>query len=205
MENQYHVGRRAAKKGVGQQGLWHRSFHYDDLLEQMQITLPARGLLSGLQKLMFSLRRPIENDAMMIGRVLGLRDKRTVVKALDELVQTNVVEIVDGGIVHRRTMVELMKSAAPDVGRTALPAEVRAIVFAKCRGLCSYCRCGLTLDPRQPNSFTVDHVIPFSRGGSDDIENLVPACRTCNCRKSDKDVAAFASGIGSPSHTGDEL
>lgn len=193
MDNQYLVGRRAAKKGLAQQGLHHRTFHYDDLLEQMTISLPARGLLAGLQNLMFSLRRPIENDPNMIGRVLGLRDKRTVVKALQELVDADVVEIINGGIVHRRSMVELMKSTSIDQGRTALSAEVRAAVFSKNRGLCWYCRCELTLEPRQPNSFTVDHVIAFSQGGSDDIENLVPACRTCNCRKSDKDVYSFVS------------
>ena len=33
---------------------------------------------------------------------------------------------------------------------------------------------------------TVDHVIPLSKGGSDELENLRPAHWICNNRKSDK-------------------
>lgn len=32
---------------------------------------------------------------------------------------------------------------------------------------------------------TIDHVIPLSRGGTDDLENLVLLCRTCNSKKGD--------------------
>lgn len=31
-----------------------------------------------------------------------------------------------------------------------------------------------------------DHFIPISRGGSDKIENIVPSCRKCNVKKSNK-------------------
>jgi hypothetical protein len=37
-----------------------------------------------------------------------------------------------------------------------------------------------------PDSFCVDHVKPQTRGGSDEIQNLVPACFSCNRTKSDK-------------------
>lgn len=40
---------------------------------------------------------------------------------------------------------------------------------------CAYCGLELPLGP--------DHAIPLSRGGSNDIENIVPACLTCNNRK----------------------
>jgi 5-methylcytosine-specific restriction endonuclease McrA len=33
---------------------------------------------------------------------------------------------------------------------------------------------------------TVDHIIPVAKGGSDDPENLVAACKRCNFSKQDK-------------------
>lgn len=57
--------------------------------------------------------------------------------------------------------------------------EKRAIVWDRCRGRCCYC--GVELHPFR--AFTVDHVVPRSRGGSDELDNLVGACRDCNAAK----------------------
>ena len=53
---------------------------------------------------------------------------------------------------------------------------------------CHYCGEELvtTGSPYQDLYATVDHVIPKSRGGSDDPTNLVPACRKCNITMNDK-------------------
>jgi 5-methylcytosine-specific restriction endonuclease McrA len=53
------------------------------------------------------------------------------------------------------------------------------------------CICGhqidLTLDPRSPWSFTVEHTIPLSRGGSLlDPANARSAHRVCNSRKGNR-------------------
>ena len=45
---------------------------------------------------------------------------------------------------------------------------------------CAYCG-EILLD-----DITADHVIPVSRGGSNIIDNIVPACRWCNSHKSTK-------------------
>ena len=39
-----------------------------------------------------------------------------------------------------------------------------------------------------------DHIHPLSKGGSDDISNIVPACGSCNCSKGDKWIGEFLYG-----------
>lgn len=51
---------------------------------------------------------------------------------------------------------------------------------------CVYCHKKLTR-----KTLTLDHVIPFKKGGSWGIENLVPACGFCNNSKSDRPVEEF--------------
>jgi len=46
---------------------------------------------------------------------------------------------------------------------------------------CFYCH-------RRMMRLTIDHVIPLSKGGTHTKENLVPACQSCNSRKSNKIV-----------------
>lgn len=45
-------------------------------------------------------------------------------------------------------------------------------------GLCVYCHIN--------KATTLDHVIPISRNGSNNIENLMPACLSCNSSKGGK-------------------
>lgn len=51
-------------------------------------------------------------------------------------------------------------------------------LYEKYLGLCVYC--GLN------KATSIDHVIPISRGGNNNIENLLPACVSCNSKKRDK-------------------
>ncbi len=47
----------------------------------------------------------------------------------------------------------------------------RQTVFQKTDGICHYCA---------SSAETIDHMVPLSRGGSNDIENLIGACKKCN-------------------------
>ena len=65
--------------------------------------------------------------------------------------------------------------------RRLTPAE-RHTIYDKMGGHCAYCGCELKYEDMQ-----VDHVIPlmgWSVQGPDTLENMLPACRSCNHYKS---------------------
>ena len=62
-------------------------------------------------------------------------------------------------------------------------AEWRA-VLARFGNCCAYCGRGDVV-------LNHDHVVPLSRGGANDIMNIVPACRSCNSKKGTKTAAEF--------------
>lgn len=75
-------------------------------------------------------------------------------------------------------------STAPTIEyrRQAMSTELRAHVWMMTFGKCYYC--GNVTNPWL--TFTVDHVYPVSRGGGNDIRNLVPCCKFCNSAKGTK-------------------
>ena len=62
-------------------------------------------------------------------------------------------------------------------GRIQRKARLR-ILWEEQHGLCWYCK---QYVPSRDSS--LDHVVPQSKGGSDDWGNLVMACRPCNGKK----------------------
>ena len=55
------------------------------------------------------------------------------------------------------------------------------VLFGRQEGLCNGCK---VLFPFR--NFTVDHVVPQSRGGTDHLDNLQPLCGVCNSLKGDR-------------------
>jgi hypothetical protein len=72
--------------------------------------------------------------------------------------------------------------------RKALGWRVRGLVMARSylaaerRFICNWCCARLTAD-----QVVIDHFTPLAKGGSNDADNLVVACRECNAKKSDRD------------------
>ena len=69
-------------------------------------------------------------------------------------------------------------------------AETQAILIAQ-NHRCIYCHADLRKVKRH-----LDHVIPLSRGGSNDKSNLQWLCQSCNVKKSNKDPIDFAQEQG---------
>ena len=77
--------------------------------------------------------------------------------------------------------------------RRKLSGSERIAVFDKTRGHCAYCGCELKFADMQ-----IDHVVPingWSEQGSDTLDNMLPACRSCNHYKSRSTLDGFRKNV----------
>jgi len=63
----------------------------------------------------------------------------------------------------------------------------RQSVYIRDRGICFYCN----KEIKEDIDVEIDHIIPLSRGGSDNYSNLILSCRKCNQKKLDKTSMEF--------------
>lgn len=68
--------------------------------------------------------------------------------------------------------------------RSSIPPGLRFKVFNRDNFRCVYCGRG----PSDGVKLQVDHVQPVSKGGTNDLLNLVTACSECNLGKGNKDI-----------------
>lgn len=77
---------------------------------------------------------------------------------------------------------------------------IRARVIAKTAGVCYLCkrRYNPRLAQLLPHLFfatiQIDHIVPFSKMGPNDVSNYLVTCARCNNRKSDLTLAEFKAG-----------
>ena len=77
---------------------------------------------------------------------------------------------------------ELLETAAPAARRTrSIPQDVKIAVAVRDQGLWQHC--GTSAGPME-----YDHVIPYSMGGDNSVENIQLLCRRCNAAKSNRYV-----------------
>ena len=86
---------------------------------------------------------------------------------------------------HQKGLHILESDVAPpflpniQAAKSGLTAAHRT-VWDRCGGVCHYCGDPMIRMPNERKSFTLDHVIPRSRGGSNHLSNLVGSCAECN-------------------------
>lgn len=67
-----------------------------------------------------------------------------------------------------------------------LPAESAVAVREQAANRCQYCRMHQSL---QGATFHIEHIVPKSKGGTDELSNLGLACPSCNLHKADRVTA----------------
>jgi len=82
-----------------------------------------------------------------------------------------------------------MNSKHQPVGRW-IRVEKRLAIYLRVSFLCLYCQ--RDLHAADPRDIALDHIIPKVDGGSNRENNLITACRSCNCRRQDAPVERFA-------------
>jgi 5-methylcytosine-specific restriction endonuclease McrA len=119
------------------------------------------------------------------------RALRLVIDGKAEIVESDPARSVNSArlTMPRPAVIRLTKFV--HVPRRFRRQVTNTFLFARDHYRCQYCgRAQAELKPRE--SLTRDHLIPLSRGGTNDWTNVVTACSSCNTRKANH----FAHEIG---------
>jgi len=113
------------------------------------------------------------------------RALRLVIDGKAEVVETDADRVVRSErlTLPRPIVIRLMKFI--HVPRRFRRQVTNTFLFARDRYRCQYCgRSATDLKPRE--GLTRDHLVPLSRGGTNDWSNVVTACGSCNTRKANR-------------------
>jgi 5-methylcytosine-specific restriction endonuclease McrA len=106
--------------------------------------------------------------------VLVLKEKAEMVEKSERAVRSESVTLPHPVVIRLVTYVSIPR----DQRRRRI---TRRAVFARDSWTCQYC--GTT------SHLTVDHVVPRSRGGPSEWENIVTSCAPCNRRKGNRSTS----------------
>jgi ATP adenylyltransferase len=119
-----------------------------------------------------------ERDQYTIGdfHTLSDEEKQELINLCDTLINEYLEKRAQALYDHRR------------IRSDYVPGSLRYQVLSRAQGRCELC--GISKDEK---ALDVDHIIPRSKGGSNDISNLQALCYTCNRQKRNTDATDFRS------------
>lgn len=116
-------------------------------------------------------------------------------ETLEAIVRDYDLFKVDDSEFFSETLSGHCKSLRKNTGRIRLSdvnypqwREISTAVFMRDDFTCHYCG-------QEGGILEADHIVPFVKGGSDTMDNLVTACRSCNRKKHSKSYKEFTDGL----------
>lgn len=101
-------------------------------------------------------------------------------EAANKIISHASKKLQDYTVVSVDEMQQQTDCSCRKIKRRQFKAKERIMVYNNAKGMCEICGKFVTMD-----SFTVDHIIPISKGGTYDIDNLQLAHQSCNLMKVD--------------------
>ena len=95
------------------------------------------------------------------------------------VLDSSIIEETDGKKVDDSSIKSVMEKPLK-TKRKVFTQEERAEIYRKTKGYCYLCG-----DFVDYNNFEVEHKIPLSKGGTNEIDNLFCSCHVCNSIKQD--------------------
>ncbi len=140
------------------------------------LELSSRALGAWVRIACYHARYPHYDIPRPVQRMLGIR--RGTINEL--LTRGWLVAVPDGWrLGHAETgLWAIGRTSSGRPYRSPIPPEVRQAVFARDGRACLFC--GMAED------LTLDHIIPWSHGGPDTIDNLRVLCRPCNSARGNR-------------------
>lgn len=169
--------------------------------EFLGLDLASRGALVTILSRYWAFKKPVPCDEKYMCSYLRIRPSTW--KKIRQEIAEYVIETPKGLIpsqVSWSFLRPLDKAGwaydLKKVGRESISSAVREMVWQKSQGRCAYCKNRMIREHGFKASFTIDHVLAVSRGGGNEIDNLVGACRNCNIKKNAKDLQRFLQEMG---------
>lgn len=116
-------------------------------------------------------------------------------RRMDEWQRASLVALCDAKIAdfvsRRQAAIWAHRSANAD----PLPGTLRWQVIMRAMGRCEACGVSALIP-----ALEVDHIVPRSHGGSNDVENVQALCSVCNVQKLDRHVTDFHAAHAEVAH-----